>query len=250
MARSAMPLYRRALKQPQHVRRVLEIVRDQGLRAAISRVKGQLEAGTPTGYSAAGTIIAVGERVEGFAIGDRVACAGTGIANHAEVIAVPVNLAARIPDGLDTAEACTVTLGAIALQGIRRAAPTLGEAQSIRAGGKPWRADGNFSATLGFADGSVCTLLYTALGAKDHSKERLEVFADGMVLDLDDYRSLLVAGRKAKGWDGNQDKGHKALMAALAEGLKTGVWPTPLEQQIAATRTALQIQALIQAGSP
>lgn len=661
MALSAMPLYRRALKQPQHVKRVLEIVREQGLAAAVNRVKGQLEAGTPTGYSAAGTIIAIGERVEGFAVGDRVACAGAGIANHAEVIAVPVNLAARIPPALDTSDACTVTLGAIALQGIRRANPTLGEvmvviglgvlglltvqmlkangiraigvdpdpkrravaqelgaatldpaedvpgavsrltdgfgadaviicaaspsdsivaqaaqccrkkgrvvlvgdvglhldradfyakeidfliscsygpgrydpvfehgghdyplahvrwtetrnmeaylallaegtvrlaplapqsvpveqapaayaslkngderpflvllsypqpsgqparrvaiasprmacshavdvgilgagsflqavhipnmlalpnrfhirgvmsrtgstakavaartgaayaatevdeilsddqiglvvigtrhdlhgplvlralqagkavlvekplclteaelagieafytehphgpmlltgfnrrfspaaqrmaellqgrstpimasyrmnagflpadhwtqgpegggrnlgeachvydlfcaltgslpveikAQSIRATGQQWRTDDNFSATLTYADGSVCTLLYTALGAKEHPKERLEVFTDGMVLGLDDYRALNVAGRKAKGWQGNQDKGHKALMAALADGLQTGIWPIPLDQQIAATRATLEIQRLI-----
>lgn len=661
LALSGLPLYRRALKQPQHVRRVLEMVRDQGLAATVNRVKGQLEAGTPTGYSAAGTVIALGERVEGFAIGDRVACAGAGIANHAEIIAVPVNLAARIPSGLEEAEACTVTLGAIALQGVRRAAPTLGEtmaviglgvlgllciqmlkangvrvigidpdprrraialatgagaaldpaedavgavarlsdgygadaiiicaaspsdsivaqaaqccrkkgrvvlvgdvglslnradfyakeidfliscsygpgrydpvfeqggadyplayvrwtetrnmeaylallaqgmvrldalspvtvpveqaptayaglkgtgerpllvllsyptpttpparrialtarpgragtvgvgilgagsflqavhipnllslpdrfrlcgvmnrtgatakavaarggavyatteidavlndpeiglvligtrhdlhgdlalralragkavlvekplclteaelaaiedfyaaqpdgpllltgfnrrfspaalrmgevlrgrttplmasyrmnagflppdhwtqgsegggrnlgeachvydlfcaltgslpvtveAQSIRAAGRQWRADDNFSATLRFADGSVCTLVYTALGSKEHPKERLEVFADGMVLELDDYRALTIAGRRAKGWQGGQDKGHKALMSALAEGLKTGDWPIPLEQQIAATRASLEIQRLI-----
>ena len=664
MALSAMPLYRRALKQPQHVKRVLEIVREQGLAAAIKRVKGQLEAGTPTGYSAAGTIITIGDQVEGFTVGDRVACAGAGIANHAEIIAVPVNLAARIPPGLDMAAACSVTLGAIALQGIRRASPTLGEtvaviglgvlglltvqmlkaagarvigidpdpkrraialesgalatmdsaedvpsaicrltdgygadgviicaaspsdaiiaqaaqccrkkgrvvlvgdvglnlnradfyakeidfliscsygpgrydpvfeqggadyplayvrwtetrnmeaylallaqgavrleplaplsfpveqasaaygslksgdqrpllvllsypetttpptrrvnvtsarmacseavgvgilgagsflqavhipnmmaltnqfhirgimsrtgstakavaarngaayattevdevlndnriglvvigtrhdlhgplvlralkagkavlvekplclteaelaeiedfyadhpqgpllltgfnrrfsppalrmaellrgrstpimasyrmnagflpadhwtqgpegggrnlgeachvydlfnaltgclpikveAQSIRARGKQWRADDNFSASLTYADGSVCTLLYTALGAKDHPKERLEVFADGMVLELGDYRAITVAGRKAKGWQGNQDKGHKALMTALAEGLKTGIWPIPLDQQIAATRAALDIQRSLEA---
>ena len=115
----------------------------------------------------------------------------------------------------------------------------------MRASGKQWRADDNFATTLTFADGSVCSLLYTALGAKDHPKERLEVFADGMVLELDDYRALTVAGRKAKGWQGNQDKGHKALMAGLAEGLKTGIWPIPLDQQIAATRTAQEIQRLI-----
>ncbi|RAU21945.1 oxidoreductase [Paramagnetospirillum kuznetsovii] len=658
-----MPLYRRAMKQPQHVKRVLEMVRDQGLAATINRVKGQLDAGTPTGYSAAGTVIAVGERVDGFAVGDRVACAGAGIANHAEIIAVPVNLATRIPHGLESDEACTVTLGAIALQGIRRANPTLGEsvvvlglgvlgllsvqmlkangvrvigidpdpkrrsialatgataaldpvddavgtvarltdgfgadaviicaasssdaivaqaaqccrrkgrvvlvgdvglsldradfyakevdfliscsygpgrydpvferggadyplayvrwtetrnmeaylallaegsvtlaplspevfpigqapaayarlkdaadrpllallsypepdgrpsrrialaakpglsgsigvgilgagsflqavhipnmlamperfhlrgvmsrtgatakavatragaayatsevdevlnddaiglvmigtrhdlhgdltlralragkavlvekplcltdaelaaiedfyaahpdgpmlltgfnrrfspairriaellrgrstplmasyrmnagflpadhwtqgpegggrnlgeachvydlfcaltgslpvdiqARSMRAPSKQWRADDNFSASLAFADGSVCTLLYTALGTKEHPKERLEVFADGMVLALDDYRSLTVAGRRTKGWQGGQDKGHKALMVALGDGLRTGIWPIALDQQIAIARAALRIQRLISA---
>ncbi|TAN58129.1 MAG: oxidoreductase, partial [Magnetospirillum sp.] len=109
LAMSGTPLYRRAIKQPHHVKRVLEIIRDQGLGTAVRRIRSQLEAGSPTGYSAAGIVIAMGEAVDGFAIGDRVACAGAGIANHAEIIAVPVNLAVRIPIGLDEAAASTVT---------------------------------------------------------------------------------------------------------------------------------------------
>ncbi|MBF0326121.1 MAG: bi-domain-containing oxidoreductase [Alphaproteobacteria bacterium] len=661
LALSGMPLYRRALKQPQHVKRVLGIAREQGVRAAIERVRGKIEGGAPTGYSAAGTVVAIGEQVEAFQVGDRVACAGAGIANHAQFIAVPVNLAARIPDGVEFADACTVTLGAIALQGVRRATPTLGEtivviglgilglltvqmlkaagvrvvgidpdshrravalasgaaialdpaedvagavarrtdgfgadaaiicaasassaivaqaaqccrkkgrvvlvgdvglqleradfyakeldfliscsygpgrydpvfeqggrdyplpyvrwtetrnmeaylalladgslrlaplapasfavdqaqvaygalkdgadkpllvlltypdqarpdrrvatraarpgragavgvgilgagsflqavhipnmlampesfqmvgvmnrtgasakavaerigaayaatdadailgdpavglvvigtrhdlhgslvlaalkagkavlvekplclthaeldaiedftrahpdgpllltgfnrrfspamrrlgevlsgrstpimasyrmnagflaadhwtqgaegggrnlgeachvydlfcaltgslpikveAQAIRASGKQWRADDNFVATLSFADGSVCSLTYSALGARDHPKERLEVFADGMVATLDDYRGLTLAGTRAKGWQGNQDKGHKALMRALASSLADGSWPIAVDQQVSATRAALTVQALI-----
>lgn len=124
---SSLPLWKRALKQPHHAKRVLQMIRDQGAKRVIGRITGMLNAGTPTGYSAAGVVVAVGDLVNGFAVGDRVACAGAGIANHAELIDVPVNLAAPIPAGVDTADACTVTLGAIAMQGVRRAAPTLGE---------------------------------------------------------------------------------------------------------------------------
>lgn len=124
---SGLPLYRRALKQPEHARRVLEIARTDGFVRTYKRVRGQLSAGLPLGYSAAGTVVAIGDEVSGFAVGDRVACAGAGIANHAEVIDVPVNLAVHLPPGVDTRVGSTVTLGAIALQGIRRAAPTLGE---------------------------------------------------------------------------------------------------------------------------
>ena len=124
---SGLPLYRRALKQPHHVKRVLQMMKDQGFARVYKQVKGRLDAGLPTGYSAAGTVIAVGDDVSGIAVGDRVACAGAGIANHAEVIDVPVNLLVSVPDALTMDAAATVTLGAIALQGVRRAQPTLGE---------------------------------------------------------------------------------------------------------------------------
>ena len=124
---SGLPLYKRALRQPENVRRVVQMVRDQGLSYTYARVQGMLTAGTPTGYSAAGTVIAIGAEVVGFAVGDRVACAGAGIANHAEFIDVPVNLSVHVPDGLGLDAASTVTLGAIALQGVRRATPTLAE---------------------------------------------------------------------------------------------------------------------------
>jgi predicted dehydrogenase/threonine dehydrogenase-like Zn-dependent dehydrogenase len=124
---SGLPTYRRALKQPDHARRVLELAREQGFRRTYDRVRTRLAAGLPTGYSASGTVVAVGDDLTGFSVGERVACAGAGIANHAELIDVPVNLAVKIPAGVSLDDASTVTLGAIALQGIRRAAPTLGE---------------------------------------------------------------------------------------------------------------------------
>lgn len=124
---SGLSLYQRALKQPDNVKRVLEMVRTQGLKRTLNRIRGKLAAGSATGYSAAGVIVEIGEEVTGFAIGEQVACAGGGIANHAEIIDVPVNLAVKIPDNVGTNIASTVTLGAIAMQGVRRAQPTLGE---------------------------------------------------------------------------------------------------------------------------
>jgi predicted dehydrogenase/threonine dehydrogenase-like Zn-dependent dehydrogenase len=124
---SGLPLYRRALKQPHHVKRVVQLMRDQGIARIYKQVKGKLDAGLPTGYSAAGTVVAVGSEVDGIAVGERVACAGAGIANHAELIDVPVNLSVPIPEGLSFDAAATVTLGAIGMQGVRRAQPALGE---------------------------------------------------------------------------------------------------------------------------
>lgn len=127
VASASEPLYKRALKHPEKIRRAIDMVREQGFARTVERVRGTLAAGQPTGYSAAGTIVAVGDQVDGFKVGDSVACAGAGIANHAEFINVPVNLAVRVPSGLSQLHAATVTLGAIALQGVRRTAPTLGE---------------------------------------------------------------------------------------------------------------------------
>ncbi|MCX8500459.1 MAG: Gfo/Idh/MocA family oxidoreductase [Alphaproteobacteria bacterium] len=127
MRMSGLPLYRRALKQPENLAKVMMMVKEQGLKRTIDRVQGKLAAGTPTGYSAAGTVVAVGSLVTGFSPGERVACAGAGIANHAEYIAVPVNLAVAVPPEVSLSDAATVTLGAIALQGVRRANPLLGE---------------------------------------------------------------------------------------------------------------------------
>ena len=124
---SAPPLYQRVLKQRHPAEKFLKLVRDQGMRRTWSFLKGDFAAGTPVGYSAAGVVIETGERVVEFRPGDLVACAGAEIANHAEIINVPVNLAVKIPQGLSTKFASTVTLGAIALQGVRRCNPTIGE---------------------------------------------------------------------------------------------------------------------------
>ena len=127
ISQSATPLWRRALKDPWKIRKALEMAAGRGVGHTARVIKGEMEAGSATGYSAAGTVIAVGDGVQGFVPGDRVACAGAQCAYHAEYINVPENLTVSIPGALGFPEASTVTLGAIALQGVRRASPTLGE---------------------------------------------------------------------------------------------------------------------------
>jgi predicted dehydrogenase/threonine dehydrogenase-like Zn-dependent dehydrogenase len=124
---SGTALWKRAAKDPRKVKKALQLAAIKGLSHTASVVRGELEAGAVTGYSAAGTVVAIGPGVDAYKIGDMVACAGAQCAHHAEFIRVPVNLTVRIPGGLDTAPASTVTLGAIALQGVRRVQPTLGE---------------------------------------------------------------------------------------------------------------------------
>lgn len=121
------PLYKRALEQPDQVREVLNFVRTNGIEKTIQKIKGTLDGGKPTGYSVAGVVIGVGAGVTGFQVGDHVAAAGAGLANHAEYVDVPQNLVMHIPEGLDFKQASTVTLGGIAMQGVRRCDLRLGE---------------------------------------------------------------------------------------------------------------------------
>ncbi|WP_036289721.1 bi-domain-containing oxidoreductase [Methylosinus sp. PW1] len=117
----------KAMARPDLVRRVIRNVQRDGLRPTMEKVIAKLDTPIPLGYSLAGEVLAVGRRVGGFAVGDRIACAGSGLANHAEINSVPKNLTVRIPDGVSDEDASFVTLGAIALQGVRQVAPTLGE---------------------------------------------------------------------------------------------------------------------------
>jgi NADPH:quinone reductase-like Zn-dependent oxidoreductase len=93
----------------------------------IQKVRARLEEPVPMGYSTAGVAIEVGQGVTGIYPGTRVACAGAGYANHAEVVCVPKNLVAAVPTGVTLEAACSTTLCAIALQGVRTGEVTLGE---------------------------------------------------------------------------------------------------------------------------
>jgi predicted dehydrogenase/threonine dehydrogenase-like Zn-dependent dehydrogenase len=87
--------------------------------------------GWTLGYSATGQVIAVGAGCAGFAVGDRVSCGGAGVANHADVICVPVNLACRLPASVPAEAGAFVTVGAIALQGVRRSGAEIGDVVAV-----------------------------------------------------------------------------------------------------------------------
>tara|TARA_R110002049_G_scaffold292252_1_gene476607 strand:- start:2587 stop:4707 length:2121 start_codon:yes stop_codon:yes gene_type:complete len=117
----------RAIKQPENLKKVIDLAKSQGISRAFSKVQQKVKYGTPTGYSNSGIVIAVGKGVSNFQVGDKVAAAGAGIANHAEFVVVPQNLVMKVPEDLDLKLASTVTVGGIALQGVRRADLRLGE---------------------------------------------------------------------------------------------------------------------------
>lgn len=118
-------------ERPDQFKQVLDVVRKQGILQAYRAVTKKLEAYSPCGYSCSGIVIGVGSGCAGFRIGDKVACAGAGFANHAEVVAVPVNLCVRLAADADLQSAAYNTLGAIAMQGVRQADLRLGESAAV-----------------------------------------------------------------------------------------------------------------------
>ena len=120
-------LLQKARARPDLVRKVVDRARVEGVRAAVGVARERLETLAPLGYSSAGSVVEVGPGVEGLVPGDRVACAGGGWANHAELAVVPKNLVARVPHEIDLAQAAYGTVGAIALHAIRQGEATVGE---------------------------------------------------------------------------------------------------------------------------
>ncbi len=132
--RMAMDLGRKSLigkarARPDLVAKVLQKVGRDGVIATARSVFAKLDVPNPLGYSCAGTVLDAHDAP--FAIGDRVACAGAKVANHAEFNAVPRNLCARVPEELTDEEAAFVTVGAIALHGVRLATLALGERVAV-----------------------------------------------------------------------------------------------------------------------
>ena len=117
----------KAKERPQQVKQVLDTLKKQGPIQTYRAVMKKLDAYSPLGYSCAGEIIEVGEGVTEFAVGDKVACAGVGYANHAEIVSVPINLCVKLNINTNLKHAAYNTLGAISMQGVRQADMRLGE---------------------------------------------------------------------------------------------------------------------------
>jgi polar amino acid transport system substrate-binding protein len=121
----------KARSRPDLVKQVFNTMKREGVGATIRKVQSRLDQWKMLGYSTAGTVLEIGEGVTGFSVGDRVACAGQDYASHAEVVCVPQNLCAKVPDGVEFNEAAFTTLGSIAMQGVRQADVRLGEAVAV-----------------------------------------------------------------------------------------------------------------------
>ncbi|MFO0768254.1 MAG: bi-domain-containing oxidoreductase [Nitrospiraceae bacterium] len=121
----------KAMERPEMVRKVLGLIQKDGLTDTLKRVFDRLDTPAALGYSCAGRVVAVGQDASQFSVGDRVACAGQNYASHAEVVYIPKHLCVKLPDSIDFDDASFVTLGAIALQGVRQAEPRLGDRVAV-----------------------------------------------------------------------------------------------------------------------
>ena len=121
----------KARSRPDLVRQVIDKAKREGLLATAQAAFDRLDQPMALGYSSAGTIIALGQDMHGFKVGQRVACAGGGYAVHAEYAVVPRNLLTPLPDNVDFESAAFTTLGAIALHGFRLAEPQIGETVAV-----------------------------------------------------------------------------------------------------------------------
>lgn len=158
-----MSLLAKARARPDQVRKVLDTARTLGWKSAIEKVRNRLESPTPLGYSAAGTVIAVDALNTRFRVGDRVAVGGAECAFHAEVLAIPDLLAAKLPTGVDNSSAAYTTLVSISMHAVRQAGVGLGDRVLVIGQGLV---------------GLLCTALLKAAGARvmasDLAPSRLE----------------------------------------------------------------------------
>jgi predicted dehydrogenase/threonine dehydrogenase-like Zn-dependent dehydrogenase len=180
----------KARSRPDLVKQVFNKVKQEGPLTTYRAVMNRLDVLQPLGYSCAGVVEAVGEGIGKFAPGDRVACAGAGYANHAEWVSVPENLVALVPENLPLEKAAFATVGAIALQGIRIAAPTLGEIAAVIG--------------LGLI-GQLAVQLLRANGCRV------------LAIDLDQGRVKQALDQGAE-WGANPEEDHAAWLAFVSTG--------------------------------
>jgi predicted dehydrogenase/threonine dehydrogenase-like Zn-dependent dehydrogenase len=121
----------KARARPDQLKKVLQTLKQQGFVATYRKVMNKLDSLTPLGYSLAGEVVAVGADAGEFHVGQRVACAGAGYANHAEINYVPKNLVVAVPDDVALRHASFATVGAIALHAFRQAEMQLGETACV-----------------------------------------------------------------------------------------------------------------------
>jgi len=127
VSEASKSLLGKARARPDQVAKVMQSVASNGVGATYRKVTNRLDSYTPLGYSLCGVVEEVGAGIDDVAVGDLVACAGNEHALHAELNWVPKNLYCLVPAGVAREHAAFGTVGAIAMQGVRRGEPQLGD---------------------------------------------------------------------------------------------------------------------------
>ena len=192
----------KARARPDLVRRALAKARREGFIKTFQEAMGRMDEPTALGYSCAGLVEEVGQGVQGLNIGDRVACIGAGFASHAEMVWVPQNLCALIPEGVDFDSAAFGMLGIIALHGVRCAKVELG-----------WRVGVIGLGLLGQLTVQLLTAAGVSVLAIDLASDRVELAKKlgaqaGAVVGTDDAEAI------AKGF--SNDRGLDAVIITAA----------------------------------
>lgn len=182
----------KAIARPDLVSKVLDQVRRNGVVETAKMVLNRLDAPVAPGYSCAGIVLEVGADVTGIRPGDRVACAGQNHASHAEVVVVPQNLCVAVPAAVDLQSASYVAVGSIALQGLRQAAPQLGETVAVIGLGLV----GQLTVQMLIASG--CNVLCTDL---DPLKIELAKRFGAQAVEASGFEQHVVASTAARGAD-------------------------------------------------
>jgi predicted dehydrogenase/threonine dehydrogenase-like Zn-dependent dehydrogenase len=188
--RSKRSLVQKAIEKPDKILNLLKKLKTNGVASVSTKIKGAMICGTHIGYSVSGVIVDVGKDVDKFKVGDFVAAAGGGFAVHAEYVVVPKNLVVKIPKEVNFLEAATVTLGAIAMQGVRRADLKIGEFGVVFGAGLV----GQLSIQLLRANG-------VRIAAIDLNNKRLDMAKDlGAELTINPYEENCL--NKVENWTG------------------------------------------------
>ena len=124
-------MLRTALERPDLVERVVSKFQREGLAATVRAVREKTGGTVALGYSSCGRVVEAGVEIDDLRPGDLVACAGQDFACHAELVALPRTLVARVPEGVEAEQAAFATLGAIALEGVRLSRAALGETVAV-----------------------------------------------------------------------------------------------------------------------
>ena len=127
VADAGKSLLERALGKPQLIKKGLQNLSERGFADLRNQIAAKYSGYGILGYSCAGIVVACGEGVTTYRVGQRVACGGMGYANHAELVSIPVNLCAAALESVSAEGAAYTTLGSIAMQGVRQADAKIGE---------------------------------------------------------------------------------------------------------------------------